>query len=200
MPPGATGTLPHPTLTRLPSTSNEGSRSRFYSCITVTRLPTHTRPPCQLMHLASQFHASDYCRAKFGARGTYFRTRASSKRANEISIGSALTYIPLSIHLPDHFRELQTRQALYAQDEAWWLCDRDMASAKAQLLSADRVVSTRTSTVTHVETTGSVTVTTRISIDLQQELSCAIETSMWPPEPLLNGEPALKTSETHPIK
>ncbi|KAI0063697.1 phosphatases II [Artomyces pyxidatus] len=121
----------------------------------------------QLMHLASQFHASDYSRAKFGARG------------------SALTYIPLSIHLPDHFKELQARQALYADGDAWWLFERD-----ATILTGNP-------TDPVLQASPSVTIT-RASVDLRDQLSSAIESQIGPPW-TAGQPPLLKTSETHPL-
>ncbi|KAJ7675087.1 protein-tyrosine phosphatase-like protein [Mycena rosella] len=84
-------------------------------------LPTHSLPPSSLSAfsafnshsppsplltaLASQHHTSVYNTAKYGPNG------------------SPIRYIPLSVHLPDHVRELQARQRIAAAADAWWPCD-----------------------------------------------------------------------------
>ncbi|TFK75309.1 phosphatases II [Pluteus cervinus] len=61
--------------------------------------------------LASQHHESEYNRVKFGPQGCPNR------------------YIPLSLHLPDLFNELQQRQVQAAQLQTWWPCQRDTHAA-----------------------------------------------------------------------
>ncbi|KAI0321089.1 hypothetical protein OF83DRAFT_1101502 [Amylostereum chailletii] len=125
----------------------------------------------QLMHLASQFHASDYCRAKFGARG------------------SALTYMPMSIHLPDHFKQLLARQALYMNTEPWLLCDRD-APEPVDIAKRNPSESSVVESAEHPVTL------TRFTPDIDHELIDAIETPLGL-SPL--SPSALKTSDTHPL-
>ncbi|KAF8504125.1 hypothetical protein JB92DRAFT_2969022 [Gautieria morchelliformis] len=60
------------------------------------------RMASQLAYLASQHHASEYNRLKFGPSG------------------APIMYIPLSIQLPDHVRELQARQVQHSQQRLWW--------------------------------------------------------------------------------
>ncbi|KAF9484468.1 phosphatases II [Pholiota conissans] len=55
----------------------------------------------QLARLASQHHASDYSRAKFGVHG------------------APVPYLPISLHAPDHFAQLCARQALTDRLSAW---------------------------------------------------------------------------------
>ncbi|KAJ6593711.1 hypothetical protein B0H19DRAFT_32350 [Mycena capillaripes] len=62
-------------------------------------------PSVFLASLASQFHASTYNTAKYGPSGCPIR------------------YIPLSVHLPDHVRELQARQRIAAAADSWWPCE-----------------------------------------------------------------------------
>ncbi|KAI0051257.1 phosphatases II [Auriscalpium vulgare] len=152
------------------------------------------------MHLASQFHASDYARAKFGARGAWCHVAVNPPGGMRTEVepptdssctGSALTYIPLSIHFPAHFKELQARQARFADEDAWWLSEKGSTSAGA----TDALLM---GTVPATSLMQSITVS-EPSISLQDELSSAIETplggSMRPP-----GESQLlKTSETHPL-
>ncbi|KAM6502372.1 Protein-tyrosine phosphatase-like protein [Amanita muscaria] len=64
-------------------------------------IPVHT-----LVQLASQYHNSDYNRLKFGSNG------------------SPTHYKPLSLYLPDHFRQLQLRQFRSQHVQVWWLCRR----------------------------------------------------------------------------
>ncbi|KAF8270249.1 protein-tyrosine phosphatase-like protein [Lactarius quietus] len=129
----------------------------------------------QLMHLASQFHGSDYSCAKFGAGG------------------SAITYIPLSINLPDHFRQLKERQAFYADTEAWWLCD----PTPQKLHSADAATPGFTPPL-HSHPSHPVTFV-QASPNLQHELQSAIDTPLIPSAWLYGELPLPKTSDTHPI-
>lgn len=122
----------------------------------------------QLMHLASQFHGSDYSCAKFGAGG------------------SAITYIPLSINLPDHFRQLKERQALYADTEAWWLCDPEPIATPG---FTPPLHSHPSHPVAFVQA----------SPNLQHELQSAIDTPLIPSTWLCGEIPIPKTSDTHPI-
>ncbi|KAJ6497896.1 protein-tyrosine phosphatase-like protein [Mycena sanguinolenta] len=70
--------------------------------------PPRSAPPALptfLASLASQHHTSAYNTSKYGPQGCPIR------------------YIPLSVHLPDHVRELQARQCIAASANAWWPCD-----------------------------------------------------------------------------
>ncbi|KJA27765.1 hypothetical protein HYPSUDRAFT_197926 [Hypholoma sublateritium FD-334 SS-4] len=69
----------------------------------------------QLQRLASQHHASEYSRAKFGVHGAPVR------------------YTPLSLHAPDHFAQLRARQTANAQLRAWWPAPRPAASPPVSL-------------------------------------------------------------------
>ncbi|KAF8197955.1 protein-tyrosine phosphatase-like protein [Pholiota molesta] len=63
--------------------------------------PSPVPAPAHLARLASQHHASDYSRAKFGVHGAPVR------------------YLPLSLHAPDHFAQLRARQLLNDRLRAW---------------------------------------------------------------------------------
>ncbi|KIJ25488.1 hypothetical protein M422DRAFT_38650, partial [Sphaerobolus stellatus SS14] len=56
----------------------------------------------QLAHLASQHHTSEYNRMKFGP------------------LGAPVMYLPLSIQLPAHVRDLKMRQVYNSKRTAWW--------------------------------------------------------------------------------
>ncbi|KZT04610.1 phosphatases II [Laetiporus sulphureus 93-53] len=60
----------------------------------------------QLIKLASQHHASEYNRLKFGPRG------------------SPLIYVPFSFQMPGRVKELQARQAECVEQRVWWPCNR----------------------------------------------------------------------------
>src|ERR1700761_2255444 len=85
--------------------------------------------------------------------------------------GSAITYIPLSINLPDHFRQLKERQAFYANTEAWWLCDPEL-----QKSHFDAATPGFTPPL-HSHPSHSVTFV-QASPNLQHELQSAIETPL----------------------
>ncbi|KAG9127256.1 hypothetical protein FRC07_015114 [Ceratobasidium sp. 392] len=59
----------------------------------------------QLVYLASQHHGSEYNRQK-------------------VNQGPQSVYIPLSIQLPSHIRDLRTRQAQSTQRQAWFIAER----------------------------------------------------------------------------
>ncbi|KAF9051015.1 phosphatases II [Hymenopellis radicata] len=58
-----------------------------------------------LSQMASQHHMSDYSRLKFGPRGCSTR------------------YVPLCMHTPDVYNELQLRQMSYNEGQVWWYSD-----------------------------------------------------------------------------
>ncbi|KAI0674834.1 hypothetical protein C8Q78DRAFT_504163 [Trametes maxima] len=123
----------------------------------------------QLGKLASQHHASDYNRLKFGPNG------------------SPLAYVPYSVQMPDHYRDMQTHQSLCEEQQAWWPCE-----------SEDPIEATSTQTIP----SGS-----RVEADLREQLSAAMSSPLFvsrrpqvnshgsTPEP----QPHWQTSETHPI-
>ncbi|KAI0268795.1 protein-tyrosine phosphatase-like protein [Gloeopeniophorella convolvens] len=139
----------------------------------VSELDLEKKLAVQLMHLASQFHASDYACAKFGAGG------------------SAITYIPLSIHLPDHFKQLKERQASYADTEAWWLSGFQPQTTDHAAVASEHVLSL--SHPAHPVTF------TRASPNMQHELRSAMDSPLVPAGWLSGQLPLPKTSDTHPI-
>src|SRR5713101_4849852 len=110
------------------------------------------------------------------------------------SVGSSLTYIPLSIHFPSHFKELLARQEVCAQEEAWLLCD-------TRLTVADQCKPMQHRLENPTATSLSIPLTTKMNtpIELQDELFAAIETPLASPIIWLD-KPWIKTSDTHPIK
>jgi hypothetical protein len=141
------------------------------------------------VHLASQFHASDYACAKFGAGGERCFVSPNDGTLT-LETGSAITYIPLSINLPDHFQQLKERQASYASTEAWWLCEPDSQRADSDAAPPELVPKLYPS--------DSVTFT-QASPNLQHELRFAMDTPLIPSTWLTGESPLPKTSDTHPI-
>ncbi|THH17880.1 hypothetical protein EW146_g3035 [Bondarzewia mesenterica] len=127
----------------------------------------------QLIHLASQFHGSEYNQVKFGPRG------------------SPLVYIPLSIHVPDHFKQLQARQASYMQGKSWWLYDR---RTFMDIQRTPEHVDVRASAVQSAP----LVILSTSSADICCDISAAIETPIIPTY-WMNTDHQLKTSDTHPI-
>ncbi|KAI0745117.1 protein-tyrosine phosphatase-like protein [Earliella scabrosa] len=126
----------------------------------------------QLGRLASQHHASEYNRLKFGPRG------------------SPLLYVPYSVQMPDHYREMQAHQLRCAAAEAWWIHRPPPTDADTR---------GRLSFCAHNDApTGFV-----VSVDLHEQLSAAISSSIICPAtsdaPLPPPQPHWQTSETHPI-
>ena len=110
------------------------------------------------------------------------------------SAGSSLTYIPLSIHFPSHFKELLARQEVCAQEEAWLLCDTEPTMADQCKPFLHHLESSPA-------TSSSIPLTTKMNspVELQDELSAAIETPLTSPMICLD-KLQVKTSDTHPIK
>ena len=106
-------------------------------------------------------------------------------------IGSAITYIPLSINLPDHFQQLKERQASYASTEAWWLCEP--GSQRTDFDAAPHELVPRPHSPHSV-------IFTQSSLNLQHELGFAIDTPLIPSAWLSRDFPLPKTSDTHPIR
>ncbi|CAG7850535.1 SubName: Full=Uncharacterized protein {ECO:0000313/EMBL:CCA67563.1} [Serendipita indica DSM 11827] len=137
--------------------------------------PAVLRTAAQLSWLASQHHQSEYHQLKFGPKG------------------APATYIPLSIQLPHHCRELRVYQAAISQNQAWWLASH----SRAHLDAKRNVVQISNATE------GSQVQDAAMS-ELEQELSLAISSPLPPlPQHLqllpVDGTNPAKTSETHPI-
>lgn len=102
-----------------------------------------------------------------------------------------MTYIPLSINLPDHFQQLKKRQASYASTEAWWLCEpepqrTDFDAAPHKLIPKPH--------------SSHSVIFTQASPNLHHELLFAIDTPLIPSAWLSREFPLPKTSDTHPIR
>ncbi|KAI0743447.1 protein-tyrosine phosphatase-like protein [Daedaleopsis nitida] len=129
----------------------------------------------QLGRLASQHHTSEYNRLKFGPDG------------------SPLVYVPYSVQMPDHYREMQTHQSCCAKQEAWWPHERELDGQGTSAHSAryDDAVDVPAST----ECTA--------VMDLREQLSAALSSSIVPLSQVradaLVPQPHWQTSETHPI-
>lgn len=99
-----------------------------------------------------------------------------------------MAYIPLSIQQPSQFALQKVKQALCAENQAWWPC-RDSLLDKA---------------TEHNVLLGPCGTSEQPDTDVQDEISAAIETPLTsvvrtapPPQPA--HHPNVKTSETHPI-
>lgn len=106
-------------------------------------------------------------------------------------IGSAITYIPLSINLPDHFQQLKERQASYASTEAWWLCEPELQRMDSDAALHELVPKPHSS---------HSAIFTQASPNLQHELRFAIDTPLISSAWLSREFPLPKTSDTHPIR
>jgi hypothetical protein len=106
-------------------------------------------------------------------------------------IGSSLTYIPLSINLPDHFQQLKERQASYASTEAWWLCEPEFQRMDSDTAPHELVPKQHSS---------HSVIFSQASPHLQHELRFAIDTPLIPSAWLSREFPLPKTSDTHPIR
>ncbi|OSD01255.1 phosphatases II [Trametes coccinea BRFM310] len=128
----------------------------------------------QLGRLASQHHASEYNRLKFGPKG------------------SPLVYVPYSVQMPDHYREMQAHQVRCGEQRAWW-------PSEGIRLPPGLVPMSGNGDARSCESSGAAT--------LQEELSAAMRTPLVEsagsraglqadaPEP----QPHWQTSESHPI-
>jgi hypothetical protein len=90
--------------------------------------------------------------------------------------------------MPDYVKELQARQTIYTQENAWWPC-RKHGDLAPSLLPADSAV-----------VLGPCGISVSTDLDLQQEISAAISESL--PQVPSSAAPPLqvKTSDSHPIK
>lgn len=97
-----------------------------------------------------------------------------------------MPYLPLSIHLPDYFEELQRRQVRCSQNKSWWPSNKYDPPAVIILSSAGAQP--------------------QETVLLQEEIQAAISEPLnnVPQDPFPYTKPALhpsiKTSSTHPIK
>ncbi|KAJ7188462.1 protein-tyrosine phosphatase-like protein [Mycena filopes] len=112
-----------------------------------------------LQCLASQHHLSAYNTSKYGPQGCPIR------------------YIPLSLHLPDHVRELQARQRIASAAQAWYPCEGSPQEPPPLLLGP-----------CGMPAHDSPSLRDQLEAAMQDHLSAAIPA----PTPL-------KTSLTHPI-
>ncbi|KAG8781936.1 hypothetical protein FRC15_007838 [Serendipita sp. 397] len=136
--------------------------------------PFILRTAAQLSWLASQHHTSEYNQLKFGPKG------------------APVAYIPLSIQLPNHAKELRVYQSKNALNQAWWTCS--FAHGKTAKVEGNDVP-----VIPGGSEPGSISLN-----DLQEALSLAISSPLpLPPAsiPLSSKErtTSAKTSESHPI-
>ena len=106
-------------------------------------------------------------------------------------IGSAVTYVPLSINLPDHFQQLKQRQASYASAEAWWTCEPEPQKTEFNVAPHETALKLHSS---------HTAIFTQASPNLQHELNFAIDTPLISSAWLSREFPLPKTSDTHPIR
>lgn len=99
-----------------------------------------------------------------------------------------MVYVPLSIQMPGYVKELQAKQSICAEHRAWWPCHK---------ASTDHIAE-------HAIVLGPCGVPTQSSVELQDEISAAIEAPLssnpQTPSPRPSFHPQVKTSATHPIK
>ncbi|KAJ7287740.1 protein-tyrosine phosphatase-like protein [Mycena rebaudengoi] len=112
-----------------------------------------------LAPLASQHHTSLYNCTKYGPQGCPIR------------------YIPLSLHMPEHVRQLQLKQRIAADADHWWPCDTPQEPPPLLL--------------------GPCGMPSIDSAVLRDQLSAAMREPLQPAAVL--DHPSLKTSSTHPI-
>ncbi|KAI0633622.1 phosphatases II [Trametes polyzona] len=126
----------------------------------------------QLGRLASQHHTSDYNRLKFGPNG------------------SPLVYVPYSVQMPDHYKEMQDHQSRCAEQRAWWPSgEPSPASRIAPAKVPPAEVSTDPGDETHLREELSAAISAPLDIPPQQQAP------PHTPQP----QPHWQTSETHPI-
>ena len=109
--------------------------------------------------------------------------------------GCPMTYVPLSIHMPDYVKELQARQTQHTEQKAWWPCQRQEITTKGPPDSF--------SSIGPPVILGPCGGPIPNAVNLQQELSAAISAPLEPiPEvsTSLSQSSHLKTSDSHPIK
>lgn len=109
--------------------------------------------------------------------------------------GSPVAYVPLSIHVPEYFQQLLDQQAGYAHYKAWWTARKP--STQAHYKSDDSHATARLNGPTLIRRHHECTT-------IQEDILNAISSPLTPQidVPPYNPEliPAIKTSETHPLK
>ena len=113
-------------------------------------------------------------------------------------LGAPGLYVPLSIQLPSHARDMRMYQAMTAEKQLWWSADR----LSTLHHHAHPVLEARTGNPDASQDTA------RDLLQLEQDLSNAIASHIPQPPPTLLRAPAAndrvapttKTSESHPIK
>ncbi|KAF8580005.1 hypothetical protein K439DRAFT_1654413 [Ramaria rubella] len=125
----------------------------------------------QLAYLASQHHASEYNRLKFG------------------SSGSPVMYTPLSIQVPAHVRDLKARQIRHAPKQVWWPADAPEKHGEFESSSPLREeVQTRTSEPSHYEHVG---LNSRVAYSTIKDPEFPDLAAHTKPAPTLNHPPAV---------
>ncbi len=136
---------------------------------------------------------------KFGPKGKHPLRNDSSLGAHSYYYaakpGSPSTYIPLCIHMPDHFKELQEQQAIRATQKAWWRAQEPPKDVPMKEVSQDisDPLGEKSPTLSRLAS----------SADLQRDLLNAMSsplTSQSRPVPVIPPDCRVKTSESHPIK
>jgi len=112
--------------------------------------------------------------------------------------GATAVYVPLSILLPAHVKELRLHQLLNARKQAWWL------SAKPRVHAMSPKGPPPSSSSRAGEPDGPEE---SAPTELQEALSLAMESPLPPPMPTLfrprskeQASASAKTSDSHPIK
>ncbi|KAH9924424.1 uncharacterized protein B0H18DRAFT_431688 [Fomitopsis serialis] len=126
----------------------------------------------QLVRLASQHHASEYSRLKFGPKGC------------------PVAYVPFSVQMPERVKQLQAHQARYATRQVWWLCEK--RATVSTMIADDAPGSQAQPRLSYPSS----------NPDIQQELRAAISSRLVPPygwPTAYLDQSSVKTSCSHPI-
>ncbi|KAH8093926.1 phosphatases II [Cristinia sonorae] len=131
----------------------------------------------QLSPLASLHHNSEYSRLKFGPNG-----------AN-------CTYVPMSIHLPDHVAQMKRIQSSHSSQKSWWLSNRENSDPPLRPYKPESIV---TEVPCSDELTENLHAALTSPLDtrpkIPQEQPTIPSTTM-----VIEAQPPMRTSDTHPI-
>lgn len=107
-----------------------------------------------------------------------------------------MTYVPLSIHMPERVKELQALQADQAAQQAWWRSKRSCVTADGSLSRAS--LSRGSPLLSHTSSQDNLQEELREAIQSPLSLNPTEQSPTVPPAPC----PAhtWKTSDSHPIK
>lgn len=127
---------------------------------------------------------------KYGSQGTTFIIILLFMAKIVPNQGAPVAYVPLSLQVPDYYRQLQEQQAAYVDYKTWWL-----SRGESQSSFEKEDVTPEGPTVTRHQYDPET---------LQDDLLSAISSPLTPQPnvPAYNCVPIppIKTSESHPLK